>query len=245
MRLRSFAAAFVLILGSAACAPDADTGEPEDTAEGAASAASPFDAAENKALLPALLAGSGATRSLEAASWRTAFVASDRKHLAAILPPTTPITVGLANLKAFPIAKVNVAKLRAFADAGQLAGFVMYDGGRAFKRAVPASGAEVKLVAGFGRPDLPVRTQISNVGAAGVELRITNTGEISTFTTDVVDAGQFAMRVVAVPYTPEGATEPTHLLVYTVGGGNLKGYKKEFTGLVEDLTRWLTDSLKR
>jgi hypothetical protein len=30
-----------------------------------------------------------------------------------------------------------------------------------------------------------------------------------------------------------------------VGGGNLKGYKKEFTGLVEDLTRWLTDSLKR
>lgn len=237
--------ALFLVFGSVACAVDSDTGEADDSAEAAASAASPFDAAENKALLPSLLAGGGATRSLEAAAWRTGFAASDKKHLAAILPSGTPITVGIANVKAFPIAKANVAKLRAFADAGKLAGFVMYDGGKAFKRSEPASGAEVKLVAGFGRPDLPVRAQVSSFGPGGVELRITNTAEIGTFTTDVVDAGQFSMRVVAVPYTPEGATEPTHLLMYTVGGGNLKGYKKEFTGLVEDLTRWLTDSLKR
>jgi hypothetical protein len=48
-----------------------------------------------------------------------------------------------------------------------------------------------------------------------------------------------------VPYAEKEGAEPTHYLVYSVGGGNLKGHAKEFTGLTEDLSRWITSQVKK
>jgi len=127
---------------------------------------------ENRALVPSLLGGAAVTRSMEAAAWRQPWSAADKKLLTAALPSGTPLTVGLANVHAIPVAKTNLAS-------------------------------------------------------------------------SILDADQFVLRIVAVPYAETEGAPPTHVLVYAVGGGNLKGYKKEFTGLIEDLTRWIVSTARR
>lgn len=204
----------------------------------------PFAENPNKDLIPSLLGGNSQTRSIVPEKWRKPISKTDLTELSKALPPGTPATIAISNVHAIPAKNVDLEKLRAFSDAGRLTGFTMYNGKVPFKRAEPPSGPKVKLVGKGLTPDLPVQSTVTESGGA-IELKLTNTEKLKSFGSTVVENGQYALRVVMIPYSDKEGGDPTHYLVYTVGGGNIQGHEKEFTGLTEDLSRWITSQVRK
>jgi len=208
-------------------------------------AGTPFAGGRNHDRIPALLQGHSEIRSVLPEKWRSPLDPSDRTELAKALPQGTPINVVISTVKAMPAKDVDPAKLKAFSDAGRISQYKMYNGNVPFKRAEPPSGPQVKLVGkGLLTPDMPVRTSVTDNNGV-IEMRMTNTDKIKALGGTAMETGQYALRVVMVPYGNKEGAEPSHYLFYAVGGGNLNGHEKEFTGLTEDMSRWLIEQVKK
>jgi hypothetical protein len=217
---------------------DSETGSPS-------LAGTPFAAGRNHDRIPALLRGNNEIRSSLPEKWRSPLDPSDRTELAKALPQGTPINVVISTIKAMPAKDVDPEKLKAFSDAGRISQYKMYNGNVPFKRAEPPSGPQVNLVGkGMFTPDMPVRTSVTDNNGV-VEMRLTNTDKIKALGGTAMEKGQYALRVVMVPYSDKEGAEPSHYLFYAVGGGNLNGHEKEFTGLTEDMSRWLIEQVKK